>query len=623
MNNANNDFNDDRKSSKAQALDLYGKDSPEALDRLTSMVEASLNAGREVVTAAHRSSTSLLSGTQSTFGGNSKAFHDIIRECITVYYSTPIIRNIIDLMTDFACEGLKIHHSKDSVEVFFNNWARKTGFFNTVVRAVHTVLLTGNCIIMRQMGKIKPKTVRELSKAGLENDKVKPNQIPVGYTILNPMRLEIENSELFNEKLIYFRFTDKDAERINNPKSESDREYIRGLPKEFVEEAKKSKRALLPNDKLISLHYKKLEWQEWAFPLIFSALDDINFKKMLRQMDESSALDVIKSIIFIKLGKMEEGFAPDAARFNKLASLFKDPSSGKTILWDNLVSVESTYPPIEKILGSEKYEVVNRDILSNFGVSEILISGSSGNFSSGFLSVRTLQEKLETIREDVLNNFIIPEMELIKKALGFTSMPAIKFSSMSLRDEAAEKKLILDLVDRKIVSPETALEIFEIDSDVEEVRLNKSTIKKDSLSPFDKPPVAPGGAAKPKGKPGQGRPKVSKKPQTKKRKTKPTGIGLGNMWDRLNAFITKQYSYKNKTNIVSSEGLDSIRMATALALNSIDLNIKSLNADSVRSAIENTEGIIHSETLVEYMQNVNSSKESIIHLLMAEIDNEE
>src|SRR3954471_14076870 len=54
-----------------------------------------------------------------------KKFPDIIRACRAMYLRTNVVRNVIDMMTDFACEGLKIVHPDKSVEAFFKVWAAK------------------------------------------------------------------------------------------------------------------------------------------------------------------------------------------------------------------------------------------------------------------------------------------------------------------------------------------------------------------------------------------------------------------------------------------------------------------------------------------------------------------
>jgi len=52
------------------------------------------------------------------------------------------------------------------------------------------------------------------------------------------------------------------------------------------------------------------------------------------------------------------------------------------------------------------------------------------------------------------------ELRLVADAMGFKHIPAISFGIMSLRDEAAEKQLMIQLLDRGIISSEKVSEAF-------------------------------------------------------------------------------------------------------------------------------------------------------------------
>jgi hypothetical protein len=578
---------------------LYFTNTEEGFDLLEAAVDAThaLHESEDIAQARHQSTQALMSGHGQMFD-NSRKYWNMIKECIEVYWTTPTIRNIIDLMTDFASEGLKIEHRVDGQQRFYEEWARRSGFRALIPKIFHTLLLTGNCVVMRQEGKISPSTRTEMAKAALDKPKATKRTMPIGYTVLNPTRISFEKSELFNQRYVKFHLTDDDRAILKKPRSDHQREIKAGLPADFVQSALERGYVILDPDKITVLHYKKLPWANWAVPLIFSAIDDINFKKMLRKMDESSAADVIKAVIIFKLGKMEDGLPPDRKRFAKLASLLKKTSQAKNIIWDNLISVEDSFPPIEKILGKEKYEVVERDILSNFGVSQVLVSGEAGNYSSGFLSVRTLMEKLETLREDVLNEFVCPELDLLRRSVGFSKKPAVRFSSMSLRDEAAEKKLILEMVDRHLLDPRSAQEVMGFNPEIVAVRMEKARKDKrfKQLSPLDPPPPPKPGAgspAKPKGQPG--RPGGKKAPQTKKRSTKPKGVGLSSQYADQWIANVANICY----DIFVEHGPELSQQASVvmvpLALHSLSYT-EDLTEELVLEAIATSQGIIESGT---------------------------
>ncbi len=293
----------------------------------------------------------------------------------------------------------------------------------------------------------------------------------------------------------------------------------------------------------------------------------------------------IKISIF-KLGNTKENFGATQAMFSKFATLLKNPAEAKNIVWNDLIDVMDSYPPIDKILGSEKYDVVDRDILTNFGVSEVLVSGRAGNYSSAFLSVRTLQEKLETVRTYVMNNFVIPELVQIQRAVNFRSKPKARFSSMSLRDEQAEKQLLMGLVDRKIISAQTMHETLGLDTGIEKIRLMKEEADKnlDLLGPFDPKEVTPPKAP-------VGRPNSTKDiKQEKKRKTEPKGIQLGETlesWEflnRINRWIRNSWSEQNE-NFIDEKGAKQINILTAMAFRGLTYT-DNLNDEIIKEAVE-------------------------------------
>ena len=60
----------------------------------------------------------------------------------------------------------------------------------------------------------------------------------------------------------------------------------------------------------------------------------------------------------------------------------------------------------------------------------------------------------------MLKSFWMKEIKIVQKAMGFRFPAELHFDSIVLSDEAAQKKLLLDLADRDIISQETLLERF-------------------------------------------------------------------------------------------------------------------------------------------------------------------
>jgi len=156
------------------------------------------------------------------------------------------------------------------------------------------------------------------------------------------------------------------------------------------------------------------------------------------------------------------------------------------MVWNDAISIEASYPPVDRILSVQKYEAVDRDILRGLGVPDTLLGGTVGsNFSTGFLGVRTLLERLEEGRNTVAR-WLNRQLRTIAAIMGHRDIPTIRFGKMSLRDEKAEKMLIIQLLDRNIISIEAVLETFGEDFEIELERLKEEAALREETGVFQK-----------------------------------------------------------------------------------------------------------------------------------------
>jgi hypothetical protein len=416
-------------------------------------------------------------------------------------------------MSDFAAQGIDLVHEEPKQDAFYRAWSRKIDLFGRVSHFLSSAFKTGNPVVLRHMAKIDKSTIRTMRAAsdmfnGL--DPAKPLVIPVDYTFINPATVTKVGGSMFGQRY-KIKISDEDRAVFKNPKTQREKEIVKQIPKEQLEQIKKSGEVVLGPDLIFVAHYKKDDWETWADPLLMPIFDDIRFKQLLRRMDESVARNIMNSIVVFKLGNAKDGLAATAGEMKKFANLLKTPTKSKTLVWNDLVSIETSYPPTNLMLNDEKYKAVNTDILSGIGISEVLINGVGGNYANSFLSVKTLLEKLETGRSLVIN-WLYTELELIRTAMGWDHLPKIRFGRMTLRDERAEKALVLNLFEFGIISRQTLLSYFEEDWAVEIQRIKEEEKQMKLLKrPRSSQP---------------GRPvNTDGIPQDKERDTKPQGMG--------------------------------------------------------------------------------------------------
>lgn len=417
--------------------------------------------------------------------------HDeIILACQAVYRKVGMVRNIIDLMTDFAAEGLQLQHTIKTQERFFREWARRVNLTGRAHDYMKLLMRDANVIVRRQNALIARPVIKQMSKAnaaigpiGLVDEtlvsekpekinklkkKANRREIPWKYTFLSPVVIEKIGGELgrfFGSDALGMRIPTSLSNSIKAPKTNSEREFVKELPPEVVRAAKKRGGLVkLDMSKIHVDYYKKDDWEAWGTPFLFGVLEDVMFKEKMRLADMAALDGVINVIRLWKLGKSDQQILPTPAAVDKLIDILQHNVGGGVmdLVWDDMIDLHVEYPPTDKILGPEKYVSVNSDIVRGLGIPDSLIGGAdlgTRNAQSAFVQLKTLVERLEYVRSRAIR-WMEEELRLVADAMGFNKIPAISFGIMSLRDEAAEKQLMIQLLDRGIISSEKVSESF-------------------------------------------------------------------------------------------------------------------------------------------------------------------
>lgn len=438
------------------------------------------------------------SGAGVTFTQSAQIAHLKMAMAVEAYKGFGIIKNVIDLMCNFASEGLKIFHPRPPVRRFYETWAKAVDLQGRVKDIIRYYYKYGNVFIYTTFALIDSIADTKLrSTRGDTNDPAMPKRvqelnkqlklplnkrsIPWRYTLLNPFQMDLRGSRFFGEQQWVFTIDEKTMAEIKNKttKNADHHEFLDetevNLPPEFKSLPKvEGDRAIQLNQaKLWILQYMKDDHEDWADPMVWPVMNDVMYKNALRAMDRSVINSTINAMTIFKLGNMTEGYVVPPNQIKEFAEMLRTPTYSHNLIWNDAISIESNYPPIEKILGVEKYRSVDKDILAGLGVPSILVDGGEGgSFSNAFLQVRTLLERLEEGRREAMK-WIDKQLKLIADIMGHRDVPTVKFGQMSLKDEKAEKQLIIQLLDRNIISSERVHEVFDIDTKIEISRIRE------------------------------------------------------------------------------------------------------------------------------------------------------
>lgn len=426
-----------------------------------------------------------------------KKQQEIIGLCMEAYQKVGLVRNVIDLMGDFGSQGIRLQHQNPSVQQFYNTWWQKVDGQERSERFLNQLYRCGQVIVRKSNGVVSTFEQKKW-KRGVGSREVKPekiktnkNEIPLKYRFLNPLNLEVVGEDLaqfVGEPVLGLKINTKLRTAVSRALSKSDKlseaakKIISKIPKDILKAIKDGARVIpLKPEQIEVFYYKKDDWMLWANPMCYCVLDDILMLNKLKLADISALDGAISNIRLWKLGIIGDGpnnsILPTKSSINKLRNILANNVGGGTmdLVWGPELSFEESNSQVWRWLGSEKYQVTISAIYEGLGIPAPLRAGSgAGSTNTGnFVGLNTLIKRLQYGR-DQLVKFWTKELKYIHKAMGFPDTPPqIIFDFMALADEAAERKLLIDLWDREIISDETIVEIFGRKPNVEKARVKK------------------------------------------------------------------------------------------------------------------------------------------------------
>lgn len=411
----------------------------------------------------------------------------ILRRADEIYQRVGLVKNVIDLMGDFAAQGIKLSHKNKRIERFYRRWFQKINGRDRSERFLNNLYKTGNVVINRQTGKLSLKVADKLYQSmgaadlqivDLDQIKIEKKEIPWKYTFIDPVYVEVAAGPLasfVNNKRYELQLPAMLRKTINNPKSEAEKQIIDSLPKEILEAAKNKKAYPLDPDKTLVFHYKKDDWQAWAYPMIYAIMDDITVIEKLKLADMAALDGAISNIRIFKLGSLEHKIAPTRAAAAKLSNILESNVGGGTmdLVWGPDIELLESNTNVHQFLGEGKYVPHLNSVYAGLGIPPTLTGtfGAAGT-TNNFISLKTLTQRLQYGRE-VLVRFWEEEIALVQKAMGFKYPAKIEFDRMDLSNEDTEKALLIQLADRNLISDELIQTRFGFDPDMEKSRLNR------------------------------------------------------------------------------------------------------------------------------------------------------
>ena len=129
----------------------------------------------------------------------------ILQRAEKVYQRVGLVKNVIDLMGDFASQGIRLVHRNKRIERFYRRWFKKINGKDRSERFLNNLYKSGNVVIDRRTAKITLKVAEKLYTAlgtadlqisDLPEIEVDKREIPWKYTFIDPVCVEVSAGAL-------------------------------------------------------------------------------------------------------------------------------------------------------------------------------------------------------------------------------------------------------------------------------------------------------------------------------------------------------------------------------------------------------------------------------------------
>jgi len=470
----------------------------------------------------------------------------IYKRAIDYYRSKDVYGSHVNVLTNFASKGFENDINDENIKNFYDSWVVDVGFDDIVEKIFFDFFRVGMVRTYKVLGKYEPKinffssipgkkqTAKASKEIALKGNRYTSSFIPIGYTVLNPVMVEIKGSLMFGQTAT---FLNKDAGKEIKPLLEMkrsqlstfQRKTIDSLPAAFKAAVLKGEDIPLEPDLIGEVDYRRMPYERYPLPRASRAFEAVEFKDELRKADYSTLDGITNYILLIRVGS-DNNPVKKQDTLDRASELFDTVSKSYKVVWNHTLDVQKiTSPEIGDILGQDKYRQVNDDLTGGLGIVRALIDGlGDGSKDAIDLAVKSVIEEINYARRQV-TRWIYKEYRQLAEAMGFDRIPRVRFDDMALRDEIQMMTIIQGMIDRRLISYRTGQKKLGFDPDTElaQMEAEKVLVANGTLglvgSPFQQSTQPTQGT--PKGTPSEGRPK-GKPAKTPKAKddSKPTKV---------------------------------------------------------------------------------------------------
>jgi len=454
---------------------------------------------------------------------------DSFKRAIRYYYVDPLVGSATNILANLAKKGFENDIDDTDIKNFYDIWAFDVGMDDVLDWIFLDFFKVGHVTTYKVLAKYEPrvsyispipgKKIKSKEKqASYSENAAKKNiwskgHLPVAYTVLNPLLVNITGNLLFDKVSVALTPPTELKDLLQKPSSElteDEKNLIKALPPDLKAAAEKGGEYRLDPRLVGQITYRKQPYERYAKPKTTKIFDSIEYKNSLRQADLSTLDGISNYILKVTIGN-DEYPVVSQEELETVAQLFNTTSKSFDVVWNHTLDVQKIVSPeIDKILGQSKYEQVNDDLTTGLAISRAIIDGGGTvNSSTVDLLIKGLMEEINYARSQV-TKWIYREYQQIAEAMGFERFPKIRWDEGILMDTILYMNTLAQCVDRRMLSYRTSLEAlgFDYPNELKNMEEEKSLVEDGTFGIIGSPwQQAKAPATTPPGTPSSGPPK--------------------------------------------------------------------------------------------------------------------
>lgn len=469
----------------------------------------------------------MATGTPNTYrisSGNEAIAKQKILKTLFYWEKDPMVYKCITLMAQLANDTFSISCENKKTELELRSWWKGIKGDNFLEYFFLEYFRSGTVPILKT-------NIERTPKNGYKGS---VKTIPGGYTILNPLNISLQDSGIPSLQNAYLTINSSFLNLLDN--KEAAEKLKESFPSEIIGEIKSGNgKILLPTSIFSIVSKDKQPYEAWAMPMTSHAFDSLDFKRELMEMDRSTSRGIKNRILKVTIGS-DTFPVTDTKELTVLANKFKTNAKNLTIFWNHTLNIEYIEPDLSS-LNADKYQSVNDEIRSTYGITPVLLGTEGASSGNNSLCLKGMIEMLEQARTAFITWFDAEIMEvsnLITKTK--EEDVSVAFGSLNLKDENDYFRVIMQMVDRQVISYETAMETigYHFPKELKRLESEKKTRDEKGILIAQKAPTQGGNsggvdqAAEPSktgGRPKGGNKEMSR-PNSKDKPKRPSGIKL-------------------------------------------------------------------------------------------------